>query len=366
MKYVVAELLKKIEEIIYPSWQEHYDNAGFQIGNPTDELTGVVVSLDVTFDVLNFAVQEGANLIISHHPMFFHPLKNILLDNERGKLVAYCIENKLNIYSIHTNLDKSALGINYSIAEELGLKNIETLAPEKGYLKKLVTFCPHEFADKVRDAIFQAGAGVIGNYDSCSYNVEGYGTFKGNEQTNPFVGEKGKLHKEPETRIETIFPAEKEAKVIEALLTSHPYEEVAYDIYSLDNIWPQVGLGAVGYLFQPMPLDVFLQEVKRIFEVPFVKYSKGFQTEIKRVAVCGGTGISLLSRAVASGADVFITSDIKYHDFQQAYGKIHLIDVGHYEMEMLGMKKIYEYIFKLLHNFAKVKLYRNQNIVQYC
>lgn len=364
MEYTIKDFLTNIEQIIPSSWQESYDNSGLQIGDISAKLTGIVLCLDVDMDVLRFARENNANLILSHHPLFFHPLKSIPLSSQIGEIITYCIMNEISVYSMHTNLDKSRHGINFSIAEALGLQNLQILEPEKGRLRKLVTFCPHDHVEKVREAIFKAGAGVIGNYDSCSYNIEGYGTFRGNEQTNPFVGTKGQLHKEPETRIETIYPVELEDKILGAMFSAHPYEEVAYDIYPLENKWSQVGLGIVGMLHVPVSSQEFLKKIKEIFEIPVLRFVSGNTQSIHKVALCGGSGISLLRQAIKKGVDAFITADIKYHDFIDAYGKIWLIDAGHFEMEYLGLKKLLELIFKFS-NFANVKMFTKQNKVQY-
>ncbi|MCX7696895.1 MAG: Nif3-like dinuclear metal center hexameric protein [Bacteroidales bacterium] len=364
MKFTIKEFLINLEQFIPVSWQENYDNSGLQIGDTSLELKGVVLCVDVDMNVLQFAHENDANLVISHHPLFFHPLRNIPLESEYGKIISYCITHQICVFTLHTNLDKSRYGVNFSIAEALGLENVQILEPERKKLRKLVTFCPHDYVEKVREAIFKAGAGVIGNYDSCSYNVEGYGTFRGNEQTNPFVGNKGQLHKEPETRVETIYPVDLEDKILEALFAAHPYEEVAYDIYPLENNWPQVGLGVAGMLPVPLPPEELLKKVKDVFDMPILRFVVGNSSRIHKVALCGGSGIGLLRQALKLGADAFITSDIRYHDFIDAYEKIWLIDAGHYEMEYVGLKKLFNLISKFS-NFANVKMYKKQNKVQY-
>lgn len=357
----IKQIIDAIEEIFPAFYQESYDNSGFQILCKDEECKGVLICLDVNINVLKEAKEKNLNLIVSHHPLFFQPLKKIDLSTKKGEVLEYAINNKLNIYSLHTNYDKSIYGINNTIAKLLNLKNIEIIQKEKGCLKKLVTFVPHDYAEKVRNAIFEAGGGVIGNYDSCSYNIEGYGTFKGNENTNPFVGEKGKIHREPETRIEVIFPAHLQQKIIEFMLDAHPYEEVAYDIYPLENTYPLVGLGIGGYLENPMMRDAFLDYIKEKLKINVIRYNSNCsQNLISKVAICSGSGAFLINYLIGKDFNCYITSDLKYHDFVDAPDNILLIDAGHYETEIIFVKNIYEFFSKKFSNFV-VKISENIN-----
>ncbi|KAF5036068.1 GTP cyclohydrolase 1 type 2 [anaerobic digester metagenome] len=346
------ELFKLIEEKIPLSWQENYDNCGLQIGNPDDEIRGIVYTLDITPEVINKAVSERCNVVISHHPFIFHALKNINLANPNGKIIEKCIREKITIYSAHTNFDKHPAGVSAALANTIGLENPEILSPENGMLKKLVTYCPEAQAESVRNALFSAGAGHIGNYDSCSFNASGLGSFRAGENTNPFVGEKGKIHFEPEIRIETVFPAYKQSAVLSALFAFHPYEEVAFDIYSLDNQYSEFGLGIVGNLHQSMLTEEFISMMKTKLGIQSVRCNANFISAITRVAVCGGSGASFISRAVQTGAQAFVTADLKYHDFQAADGRILLIDAGHFETEIFALSALKSLVSEILPNFA--------------
>ena len=346
------ELFKLIEEKIPLSWQENYDNCGLQIGNPDDEIRGIVYTLDITPEVINKAVSERCNVVISHHPFIFHALKNINLANPNGKIIEKCIREKITVYSAHTNFDKHPAGVSAALANAIGLDNPEILSPENGMLKKLVTYCPEAQAESVRNALFSAGAGHIGNYDACSFNAPGRGSFRAGENTNPFVGEIGKIHFEPEIRIETVFPKDKQAAVLSALFAFHPYEEVAFDIYSLDNQYSGCGLGIVGNLPQPMSAETFISLLKTKLGIQTLRCNANIATEITRVAVCGGSGSSLMNKAVQAGAQAFITADLNYHDFQAADGRIFLIDAGHFETEIFALSALKSLVSEILPNFA--------------
>ena len=279
---LVKEITSFIETIAPISYQESYDNAGLCIGNTENEATGILITLDVTEAVIDEAIDLGFNMIISHHPLIFSGLKRITGKSETERCVQKAIKNDLTIYAAHTNLDNVYGGVNSKICEKLGLKNCRVLSPAEGQLKKLVTFVPTADLDKVRNALFEAGAGHIGNYDSCGFTSNGAGSFRGSENTNPYVGERGKLHFEEETRFETIFPKHLQNRVVSALLKAHPYEEAAYDIYPLDNQNPQVGIGMVGELEQAIDETEFLHSVKNIFECTVVKHTALLHKKAKK------------------------------------------------------------------------------------
>jgi len=348
----LKEITKYIESIAPLAFQESYDNAGLIIGHPEDEISGILITLDITEEVLDEAISKNLNLIISHHPIIFSGIKKLNGKNYTERCVAKAIKNDLAIYAAHTNLDSVFGGVNTKICEKLGLQNCHILAPMNDFLKKLVTFVPTAEAEKVRTALFEAGAGTIGNYDSCSYNLSGTGSFRGNELTNPFVGEKNQLHCEEETRIETIFPKHIQSKVIHALLEVHPYEEVAYDIYPLDNEYPQAGIGMVGELPEPMDEMDFLRKLKNTFDCKVVRYTELLGKPIRRVAVCGGSGSTYLSKAKAEKADVYVSGDFKYHQFFDAEKQIVIADIGHYESEQFTKEVFYELLTKKFPRFA--------------
>lgn len=362
---LLKEITQIIESLAPLSFQESYDNAGLIIGQPDDEISGILITLDVTEEVLDEAIRKNLNLVVAHHPVIFGGIKKLNGKNYTERCIAKAIKNDLAIYAAHTNLDSVFGGVNSKICETLGLQNCQILAPVSGFLKKLVTFVPTADAEKVREAIFAAGAGSIGNYDSCSFNQTGSGSFRGNENTHPYVGEKNKLHFEEETRIETIFPKHLQSKIIQALLKAHPYEEVAYDIYPLDNDFPQAGIGMIGELGAPEDETEFLQRLKSAFHCSAVKYTKLLGKPVRKVAVVGGAGSSYLKNAIAQKADVFISGDFKYHQFFDAEGQIVIADIGHYESEQFTKEVFYELLTKNLSKFAVHLSEVNTNPVNY-
>jgi dinuclear metal center YbgI/SA1388 family protein len=361
---LISDIIKELENFAPPPYQENYDNAGLIIGNSNDQCTGSLLTLDVTEDVVNEAIENNCNLIIAHHPLIFSPLKKITGKNYVERCIIKCIKNNISVYSAHTNADNVVNGVNKKISDKLNLINTKILLPKNKILKKLVTFVPASHLQDVQNALFNAGCGHIGNYDSCSFFAEGKGTFRGNENTNPFVGEKEKLSIEPEIRLETIFEAHKESKVIDALLSSHPYEEVAYDIYLLENYHPKVGSGMIGELPKELDPKTFLNKVKEIFNQPIIRYTT-YNKPIKKVAVCGGSGSFLLSNAIQKNADAFISSDFKYHQFFDAENKIMIVDIGHFEAEQFTPEIFYSIIKNKFPNFVALLSKINTNPIKY-
>lgn len=359
----IKELIQSLIDEFPIAYQESYDNSGGQIVFNNEEITGVLLCLDVNNDIVTEAIEKKCNLIISHHPIFFKPIKKIS-DDYDGFIIS-AIQHKISILSLHTNFDVSENGTNNILADVLKLENTVILSTIPDKLRKLVTFVPHDYVDKVRIALSEAGAGVIGNYDVCSYNVQGYGTFRANEKAIPFVGEKGEIHKEPETRIEMIFPQHLETRIIEALLKVHPYEEVAYDIYKLENKHPQVGLGRVGYLANPMTTEAFLYYVKEQLKCNVLRYNNTTKQIIQKVAICSGAGISLINEAISANVDAFVTADLKYHDFASAPSSLLLVDAGHYETEIFFMKKMFDVISKKNTKFAINFSEKTKNPINY-
>lgn len=348
----IKDIIQVIEKLAPLSFQESYDNAGLQVGSPENEIKAVLLTVDVTEEIIEEAKRKNADLIICHHPVIFGGIKKLTGKNAVERIIIEAVKNNIAIYASHTNLDSAWGGVNIRLAEKLGLKEISILKPVSGTLKKLVTFVPIEQLEKVRLALFEAGAGNIGNYDSCSYNIEGKGTFRAGEGTTPFVGKKGELHTEPEIRIETIFPSHLKNKIISALLSSHPYEEVAYDIYPLENSFERQGIGAQGFLKENLSETGFLTMVKEKLNCQYVRHSPLTGKTIKKVALCGGGGSFLISDAISSGADVFITGDLKYHQFFEPENKLLLIDAGHFETENQAMEIFYELLLKSFPTFA--------------
>lgn len=329
----LAEITKYLEAYAPLNYQEDYDNSGLLTGDMNQEITGALVALDCTEDVVDEAIEKKCNLIITHHPIIFKGLKKLTGKNYVERVIIKAIKNNIALYAIHTNLDSVQNCVNGMICKRLGLKQARILAPKDGMLKKMVTFCPTAHATKLREALFAAGAGSIANYSECSFNAVGIGTFKASANTQPFVGQQGIQHQEPEVRIETVFLVQDERKVLLALLENHPYEEVAHDIYPLENKLNTVGSGMVGWLEEEMDAADFLRFVKSRMNVTLIRHTADTGRKIKKVAVCGGSGSFLLGHAIAAGADAFITADFKYHEFFDADRKLMIADIGHFESE---------------------------------
>ena len=365
LKMKIKEIVSALERFAPLPLQDGFDNAGLQIGLTDAEATGALLCLDVTEAVLDEAIASGCNLIISHHPLIFKGYKSITGKDYVERCILKAIKNDIVIYSAHTNLDNVPGGVNFKIAEKIGLKNVRILDPKESSLIKLVTFVPSAQAEEVRNALFTAGCGCIGNYDSCSYNTEGEGTFRAQEGSHPFCGTVGELHRETEVRIETILPEYKKGEVIRALLSKHPYEEPAYDLYPLHNSWAQVGSGIVGELEEPESELEFLKRIKKRFEVGCLKHNKLTGRLIQKVSLCGGAGAFLIPQAVRSGADVFITGEIKYHDYFGRETDILLAEIGHYESEQYTKEIFYSIIRDLFPNFALQFSKVNTNPIKY-
>lgn len=361
----IKDIAKFFESVAPLGFQESYDNTGLIVGNEQASVDTVLVTLDVTEKVVDEAIEKKAQLIVAHHPLIFSGLKKITGKNEVERSLIKAIKNDIAIYAAHTNLDSVTGGVNTRICEKLNLKNCRVLRPLSGQLKKLVTFIPEKHLQQVSEAVFEAGAGHIGNYDYCGYTVNGTGSFRGNENTNPFVGQKGEIHYEKETRFETIFPAHLQGKILSALLAAHPYEEVAYDIYPLDNRLPNAGMGMVGELESPLKETEFLESLKRTFRTGAIRHTRLLGNQVSKVAVCGGAGSFLLPDALAAGAQFFVSGDFKYHQFFDAEDRIVIADIGHFESEQFTKALFYELLIKNFPTFAVHLSEVNTNPVSY-
>lgn len=361
----IREIVSALERFAPLPLQDGFDNAGLQIGLTEAETTGALLCLDVTEAVVDEAVGLGCNLIISHHPLIFKGYKSITGKDYVERCILKAIKNDIVIYSAHTNLDNSTGGVNFKIAEKIGLTDVRILEPKEESLLKLVIFVPQVQADEVRKALFDAGCGNIGGYDSCSYNIEGEGTFRAGEGTNPFCGTVGSLHTEKETRIETILPAYKKAIVTEILLAAHPYEEPAFDFYPLKNSWMQSGAGVIGILTQPETELNFLKRIKETFKVGCVRHSIPTGRLIRYVSLCGGAGSFLLPKAIACGADVFLTGEIRYHDYFGHENEILMAEIGHYESEQYTKEIFYSILKKKFPNMRIHLSKINTNPIKY-
>jgi len=342
----IKEILTTIEHLAPLSLQENYDNSGVQVGDVSHEVRGVLLCIDITEDVIEEAVRLGCNLIISHHPLAFRSFKSLTGKNYIERCMIKACKHDIVIYAAHTNLDNATGGVNFQLAKLLNLQQTRILAPKEKSLLKLVTFVPVSHTDSVRNVLFSAGAGNIGNYDACSYNILGEGTFRAGDNTNPYVGSAGKFHVEQETRIEVVLPVLKQREILRALLAVHPYEEPAYDFYSLENEWSQAGSGIVGTLSEPMDEEDFLYYLKDSLHLSVIQHSAYRGVTIRDVALCGGSGAFLIPKAIGYGADVFITGEAKYNDFYDVEDKILLATVGHYESEICTKDIFYDLLLE--------------------
>lgn len=361
----ISGIINFLETLAPRALQESYDNCGLLTGSGHTGCSGVLVTLDVTEEVVGEAVREGCNLIVAHHPIIFSGLKKIDPGHHVGRTIIAAVKNDIAIYAIHTNLDNVIQGVNGKIAAMLGLTNPAILKPSAGQLRKLVSFVPHEHLDTVRNALFWAGAGKIGNYDEAGFYSEGKGSFRAREGANPFVGKPGVRHYEPETRLEVVYPAHLESGVVQALKEAHPYEEVAYDLVSLQNQVPGIGSGLIGELEVACGEEEFLKTLATVFGVKLIRHTALRGKPVKKVAVCGGAGSFLISKALQSNADIFITSDVKYHEFFEANGQIVIADIGHYESEQFTINLLFDLLQEKFPNFAVLKSGVETNPVQY-
>ncbi|UCS95642.1 Nif3-like dinuclear metal center hexameric protein [Echinicola marina] len=354
MVNLIRDVVSYLETIAPPSFQESYDNAQLITGNPHEEVKGILCTLDVTEDVVEEAISLGCNMIVAHHPIIFKGLKSLTGKNYVERTVLKAIKNEIAIYAIHTNLDHIHTGVNKKICDKIGLINTQILAPKKGLLMKLTTFVPIENTDSVLEALYATGAGAIGEYSKCSFTTQGKGSFLPSDQANPSIGEKGKAENVRENRIELIFPGHLQRKVIAALKSSHPYEEVAYYLQETVNEFQEVGAGMLGELEKPMNEKEFLLHLKASMGLNVIKHTHLRDKPINTVAVCGGAGIFLLGAAKAAKADIFITSDIKYHEFFDAENQIVISDIGHYESEIHTKELLLDILSQ---NFSNIALY---------
>jgi dinuclear metal center YbgI/SA1388 family protein len=361
----ISAIINFLETVAPPALQESYDNSGLITGSGSWDCTGILVTLDATEEVVLDAAAKGCNLIVAHHPIVFASLKKIDPSHYVGRAVISAIKHDVAIYAIHTNLDNVIHGVNGKMADMLGLKNRSILKPAAGQLGKLVSFVPHAHLDAVRNALFQAGAGHIGNYDEAGFYSQGTGSFRAGAGADPFVGDHGQRHYEPETRLEVIYPLYIQSSLVDALKKAHPYEEVAYDLLPLINLDQAAGSGMAGDLETEWDEQEFLRRVAVIFGLTVVRHTPLRGKPVKKVALCGGAGSFLISNALRSGADVFITADVKYHEFFEADGKLVIADIGHFESEQFTVNLLFDLLQEKFPNFAVLKSGVETNPVQY-
>lgn len=361
----LKDIIQFLEEKAPSSLQESYDNSGLICGHPLMEITGAIICLDSTEEIIDEAIRHGYNLVIAHHPIVFSGLKKLNGKNYIERTIIKAIKNDIAIYAIHTNLDNIIHGVNAKIAEKIGLINCRVLSPMKNKLLKLSTYVPHEHSENVKEALFNAGAGHIGNYSECSFSTHGEGTFKGGDGSNPVYGEKNIRFKAQETKIEVILESHKQHQVFRALQEAHPYEEVAYEIISLVNNFQHTGAGMIGELPEEIDAQDFLKSLKTKMKTDCIRHTNPSKQSIKKVALCGGAGSFLLEDAKRAGADIFITGDFKYHQFFDADGSLVIADIGHYESEQFTIELLGDWLSEKFPTFALRLTENNTNPINY-
>jgi len=371
---LIQDVIAEIERFAPLAYQESYDNAGLITGNANWEASAALLCLDATEAVIDEAIAKKCNLVIAHHPILFAGLKKITGKTYVERVIIKAIKNDIAIYAAHTNLDNVQLGVNNKIAEKLGLIKCKVLAPKSNLLRKLIVYVPlkddpdsyrDEHVEEVKQAIFTAGGGAIGNYDQCSFTVVGTGTFRGGDETDPSFGSKNKYEFQPEAKIEIIYPFQLEKTIVTAMLNAHPYEEVAYSLFEMQNAATQIGSGLIGELKEPMAYNDFLKRVKTNMKCGVIKHTALLNKQVKNVAICGGSGSFLLGNALAAKADIFITADYTYHKFFDADGKIVIADIGHYESEQFTNEIFSEILSEKMPKFALLFTETNTNPVKY-
>jgi dinuclear metal center YbgI/SA1388 family protein len=360
----IKEVIQYLEQLAPPVYQESYDNCGLLTGSADWGVTKILVTLDCTEAIVDEAIAKGCNLIVAHHPIIFGGLKKLNGKNYVERTIIKAIKNDVAIYAIHTNLDNVQHGVNAKICEKLGLINTKILAPKIGTLKKLSVFVPQTHLQVVQETLFKAGAGNIGNYSECSFYSTGIGTFKGNEKSDAFVGKMGEQHQEPEYKLEVMVDEAKLNTVISAMLKAHPYEEVAYDVYAILNTNATIGSGMVGELPQELSAEAFLKHLKSTMNLNVIRFTP-YTNNVKRVAVCGGSGSFLLKNAIGAQADAYVTGDFKYHEFFDAENRLMIADIGHYESEIFTINLLADEILKKFPTFAVILSEINTNPINY-
>ena len=362
---IVKDVIDFLNDYAPLDYAEDYDNAGLIVGDEKNKVTGILICHDSILEVIDEAIKTGYNLVVSFHPILFKGITKLTPNNYVNKAIIKAVKHNISIFSTHTALDNSKFGVNMQLCKEIGISNTNILYPKKGTIKKLTTYIPKENAEKLKQELFSTGAGKIGKYENCSFSFEGLGTFKGNDQSNPAIGEKHMDTNQQEICLNITYLKHLEKKVLNSLREVHPYEEIAYEIITLENSNENIGLGMFGELSNKMGEREFLFFIKKKLNVEFVKHSKLLNKDVKKIAVLGGSGSFAIEQAISAGADVFITSDLKYHDYFRAEKSVLLIDVGHYESEQYTNKLMYDILTKKFPNFAIALTKINTNPVNY-
>ncbi|ROI03894.1 Nif3-like dinuclear metal center hexameric protein [Chryseobacterium sp. G0240] len=361
----ISEVISEIEQRIPLQQAEDFDNVGLLCGIPSRNVNGILVCHDALENVVDEAIQKNCNLIVCFHPIIFSGMKSLTGKNYVERTVLKAIENKIAIYAIHTAFDNDFFGVNRGICNELGLKDQKILQPKKNNLKQLTVFVPTDYSEQVKESLFAAGAGNIGFYDECSFTLNGNGTFRPIEGSKPFSGEQNIRENADEDMISVIFEGYKQGSIIAAMKSAHPYEEVAYQVYNLDNENHHSGLGMYGELEEAMDEKDFLRMVKEKFSLEIIKHSSFTHKKIKRVGVLGGSGASGIKAALSKKCDAYLTGDIKYHDYFLAESKMLICDIGHYESEQFVTQQLFEILSQKFSTFAISKSIEKTNPVNY-
>lgn len=362
---IVKEVIDYIDEFSPFCYAEEFDNVGLIIGDYNQKVNRILVTLDSTESVIDEAIKSKCNLVISFHPIIFNDIKSVTTNTYVERVIHKAIKNSISVIAMHTSLDNSIKGVNSAICKKLGIKNYKILIPKENTIQKLTTYIPSDNVDLLKSKIFKIGGGSLGKYDNCSFSYEGVGSFKGNKKSNPKIGNKLRHTEVKEVCVNITFLKHLEQKVIKTLKENHPYEEVAYEICSLDNYNQNIGMGMIGELDSAMDENKFLSFLKKKMKSKSIKHSKKLGKKVHKIAVLGGSGSFAIENAINSGADAFVTSDLKYHDYFKAENKLLLVDIGHYESEQYTKKLIFNFLTKKIPNFAIVLSKTNTNPIMY-
>ena len=361
----IKEILSILEEMAPLAYAEDFDNVGLLVGDANADAKGILVCHDALETVIDEAIEKQCNLVVCFHPILFSGIKKITGKNYVERSILKAIKNDIAIYAVHTALDNHQAGVNKIFCDALGLINTKVLVSKQNFIQKLVTYTIPENVEQLRNALFDAGAGKIGNYDDCSFNSKGIGTYMGNENSNPEIGERFEFVEAEEIKIEVTFEKYLQPRILKALFSNHVYEEVAYEVYDLQNVHQNIGLGMIGELPEEMDELDFLKMVKKKMDCGGIRHTDFLEKKIKKVAVLGGSGSYAIKNAIAAEADVYLTADLKYHNFYEAENKILLADIGHFESERYTKNYIVDYLTKKIPNFAIVLSQINTNPVKY-
>ena len=362
---ILKEIVQFIENKFPLETQESYDNCGLTYGHLENKLNGILVCLDVTEEVVNEAIKKESNLIISHHPVIFRGVTKIDGSKMNLRVLEKCIQHNIALYALHTNLDNHLSGVNKKISNRIGIENPKILQPKNNTLVKLSVYIPFDNIEQVEDALFKQGAGSIGDYTDCSFKAKGVGTFRPIKNANPTIGEKEIKESVDEFKAEYLVRTRDLNNVLNAMWDSHPYEEVAHEIVPIMNVDSEIGSGMVGFLEEEMEEIEFLNKIKKSFNIKCIKHTALRGNKIKKIAVCGGSASFLLEQAIRKEADVFITSDFKYHEYFDAENKILILDIGHWESEQFTTNLIGRILNENFSNFGLHLTEVNTNPVNY-